>query len=364
MGNRERRDELLLLMALSGEMPADWVGGAAGSESYGAVLLTRLKQEGFVKLRSGDGLRGYLLRAKGKRYLLETYREDVEAFLTGAVCTNHVKSEPEKRLRLHRMSMVWITCHRAGIRIFAGEKPELFPAIHPIPYDSQQEQEDRGAFYYGTSEWKLETDQEIKGSRACGILLADTTYVVYNTMDSLMKWTQKTERNLRNRISMRLQKSRKGNLGGAVLFGKDMELLKRLLASDGGVKGNLFRLDDTYEKFYYIPFEEPMLQLRLLCDLKGQERLARFLSTALKEVQKERFGLEAGRDANGIPVYFCYLLELWQLRRIWSQRFLEGGRIFCFTYQARVLKEVFADHFVIEAIQPEKVYQYLGWKHG
>lgn len=362
MEKRERRDELLLLMALSGEMPADWVGRAAGSESYGAVLLTRLKQEGFVKPRSGDGLRGYLLRAKGKRYLLETHREDVEAFLAGAVCTNHVKSEPEKRLRLHRMSMAWIACYRAGIRIFASDKPELFPALHLSLYDSRKEQENGSAFYYGTSEWKLETDQEIKGSRACGILLADRAYIVYNTMDSLMKWTQKTERNLRNRISMRLQKSRKGNLCGAVLFGKDMELLKRLLASDGGVKGDLFRLDDTYEKLYYIPFEEPVLQLRLLCDLEGQERLSRFLSTALKEVQQERFGLEAGRDEKGTPVYFCYLLELWQLRRIWSQRFLEGGRIFCFTYQARVLKELFSDYFVIEAIQPEKVCQYLGWK--
>lgn len=363
MEKRERRDELLLLIAFSGEMPADWVGRAAGSESYGATLLTRLKREGFVKLRSGDGLRGYLLRAKGKRYLLETYQEDVENFLTGAVSTNHVKSEPEKRLRLHRMSMVWITCYGAGIRILHSEKPELFPALHPSLSGSVSAKGMTGAAYYGTSEWKLETDKEIKGSRACGILAADAAYIVYNSMGSLMKWTPKTERNLQSRISLRLQKSGNGNLGGAILFGNDMALIKRLISSDGGIKGNLFRLDDTYENLYYVPFDsEAYLQLYLLCDLDSQKRFSNFLGTTLKSIQKDVFGLEAGRDKNGVPVYFCYLLELWQLRRIWSLRMREGGRIFCFVYQAKVLKELFPEPFTIEAIRPEKVYRYLGWK--
>lgn len=39
---REKRDELLLLAAVSGEIPADWIGAAAGSKDYGAALLTRL----------------------------------------------------------------------------------------------------------------------------------------------------------------------------------------------------------------------------------------------------------------------------------------------------------------------------------
>lgn len=362
MGRRERKDELLLLMALCGEMPADWVGCAAGSDSYGAALLTRLRREGFIKLRSGNGLRGYLLRTKGKRYLLEKYQEDVESFLSGSVSTNHVKSEPEKRLRLHRMGMVWIACHAVGIRIFHSEKPELFPALHPSPSIKGEEGGIKGATYYGTAEWKLETDQEIKGSRACGILSADSVYIVYNTMDSLMKWTQKTERNLKIRISLRLQKSRKGNLGGAILFGAGMEVLERLICSDGGVKGNLFRLDDTYEQLYYIPFaREAALQLFLLCDSEGREKFKRFLSTALKTVGKEPYEQEAGRDGSGRPVYFCYLLELWQLRRIRSGHIREGGRIFCFTYQAKALQELFPESFAIEAIRPEKVYQYLGW---
>ena len=82
---------------------SDWIGRAVGSESYAAVLLTRLKREGEVKLRSKDGIRGYLLRNKAKQYLLVHYWDDVRLYLSGANSTNHVKSEPEKRLRLHRM---------------------------------------------------------------------------------------------------------------------------------------------------------------------------------------------------------------------------------------------------------------------
>lgn len=34
--------------------------------------------------------------------------DDFAPFLCGSVGTNHIKSEPDKRLRLYRMSMVWI----------------------------------------------------------------------------------------------------------------------------------------------------------------------------------------------------------------------------------------------------------------
>lgn len=101
-----RKDELLLLVAVSGELPADWIGIAVGSESYGAALITRLKKEGMLRQRKKDGLWGYLLSAKAKRYLLARYPEDVERYLMGSSSTNLVKSEPDKRLRLHRMSMM------------------------------------------------------------------------------------------------------------------------------------------------------------------------------------------------------------------------------------------------------------------
>lgn len=359
----DRRDELLLLTAVSGEIPADWIGRAIGSESYAAALLTRLKRDGEVKLRSRDGIRGYLLRSKAKQYLLIHYEEDVRAYLSGANSTNHVKSEPEKRLRLHRMSMVWIYFHRAGIRIFHSEKPELFPVLHQTPSGTTSLQDTTTAVYYGTMEWKQETDMEIKGSRACGVLAADRFYVVYNTLDSLMKWVPKTERNVRSRLDVRLRKSTGFTVNGAILMGIDMEMVKRILASDGGLKGNLFSLDDVYEHYYYIPFlSEAVIQLRLLGSEAGRTRFYRFLCGALKRVNDDRFALEAGEDKDGSLVYFCYMMELWQMKRIISQPLRSKGRVFCFTYQADILRSIMPECFKVEAIRPEKVYRYLGWK--
>lgn len=368
MRRREKRAEVLLLAAVSGEIPADWMGEAAGSKEYGAALLTRLKRDGAVKLRSKDGIRGYLLRAKGKRYLLEMYREDVELFLSGSRATNHIKSEPDKRLRLHRMSMVWIYFYRMGVGIFISDKPVLFPGFYPSPYSSMGVGERRGGKignYYGTAEWKLETDKEVSGSRACGILVGDEAFVVYNTMDSLMKWTPKIERNLRGRMEMRFRRFGFGEtrLYGAVMMGRDMDMLGRILGSDGGLKGNLYQVDETYEHIYFVPLvKEAAVQVRLLCSMEGREKLRTFLCGALSRVHENPFGMEAGTDGNGRKVYFCYLLELGLLRRIRAQGAARGGRVFCFTYQAKAVREVLGERFEVEAIRPEKVYQYLGWE--
>lgn len=359
----ERRDELLLLTAVSGEMPADWIGLAVGSESYAAALLTRLKRDGDIKLRSKDSIRGYLLRSKAKQYLLAQYPDDVRPYLSGAVSTNHVKSEPEKRLRLHRMSMVWIYFHRAGIRIFHSEKPELFPALHQALPGITAQGDSKTVSYYGTPEWKQDTDMEIKGSRACGVLAADRFYVIYNTMDSLMKWVPKIERNVRSRLEARLRKSKGFLPGGAIIMGTNMEMIKRILTSDGGLKGNLFSLDDVFESYYYIPFlPEAVIQLKLLGSEAGEKRFYQFLCSVLKHKNEDCFAPEAGVDENGNPVYFCYLMELWKLKRIVSLPLKRGGRIFCFTYQAEVLRFILPECFRVEAIRPEKVYRYLGWK--
>lgn len=346
----DKGDELLLLIALSGELPADWIGRSVGSDSYGAALLTRLKEDGMIKLRKRDGIRGYLLREKGKKYLMEKYQEDVEMFISGSSCTNHVKSEPSRRLRLHRMSMVWIFCRRAGVKIFCSEKPKLF------------NRKWRETSYYGTNEWKLKTDQEIKGSRACGLLIQDKAYVVYNTLDCRMKWQKKTERNLSARMTIRLRKMANVTLQGAILMGTGEEMIKTLLYSDGGLKGNLFQLDDVYEEYYYVPLcSEANLQFLLLCSREGNERLKSFLRQGLRQDSQLKGHLEEGIDRNGKPVYFCYLMGLWKLKRILERPIPKPGRIFCFSYQARELREIAPESFSVEAILPEKAAQYLGW---
>ena len=102
-----KRDILLKIIAISGELPSYLISMIIGSSSYAASLVTTLKKEGYIHVRSKDGLRGYILSRKGKTYLLSHYEADMRDYLTGARETNHIKSEKEKRLRLHRMSLAW-----------------------------------------------------------------------------------------------------------------------------------------------------------------------------------------------------------------------------------------------------------------
>ena len=359
----DKRDELLLLIAVSGEIPADWIGIAVGSESYGAALITRLKKEGMLRQRKKDGLWGYLLSIKAKRYLLDRYREDVEMYLGGASSTNHVKSELDKRLRLHRMSMVWIFCRKVGIGVFFHQKPALPWEMGRETKEEMIWEKSEWAAYYGTTEWKRPGDLEIKGSRACGLLMGSHCYIVYNTMDRLMKWVPKIERNLAGRLEIRMRKCGSPLLTGAIFFGMSMKMLLRLLESEGGIKGNLFALDDVYEHYYYIPLKmEAWLQLRLLCDDAANRRLMTFLGEMLKKIQKEERHLEDGWDRNDRPVYFCYLMDLRKLSRILKRPMLRPGKLVCFSYQAQALKAIFPEPFLIQALEPEKVAQYLGWK--
>lgn len=359
----DRRDELLLLVAVSGEVPADWIGIAVGSESYGAALITRLKKEGMLRQRKKDGLWGYLLSVKAKRYLLDRYREDVERYLMGSSSTNLVKSEPDKRLRLHRMSMVWILCRKAGIGIFAHQKTPLPWEIERQAEKEQIWEKSEWAAYYGTVEWKRPGDLEIKGSRACGLLMGNCGYIVYNIMDRLMKWVPKIERNLAGRLEIRMRTYGRISLAGAIFFGQDLSLIQRLLESEGGIKGNLFSLDDVYEHYYYAPLKvESWIQLRLLCEDTGNQRLMTFLGKALKIPPKDQRYLEDGWDQDGRPVYFCYLMDLWKISRILNRPLGKQGKLICFSYQAQALKEIFPESFQIQALEPEKTARYLGWE--
>lgn len=71
----KKEDVLLRLIAISGEMPAELVREVVGSESYAAVLVTKLKKEGFISVRNSGGYKGYILRSKGKSIFLPVMRK-------------------------------------------------------------------------------------------------------------------------------------------------------------------------------------------------------------------------------------------------------------------------------------------------
>ncbi len=348
-----KQDTLLVLIALSGELPADMAEAVIGSVSYTAAVLTRLKQEGYVLVRNKSGCKGYVLRAKGKRYVLAKFGEDTDFFLHGAAGTNHVKGEIDKRLRLHRMSKVWVFFWKTGIPIFRSEKPELF-------YKASED--GRGiTAYYGSQEFKGRTDA-VKGSRACGILLAgESGYIVYHSLSQRMRWAKKMERSVRSFVERESMKCGKLRRFDAVVMGDSIGLLAELLTSDGGVKGDLFQVDDIYEHYYYVPtIPEAEIQVQFLTDDRKRERFYRFLCTALNKIEHTEYCLSAGADGFGNPVYFCYELDMRRLLGIKQELEWKGkGSIFCFPYQRPVLESFFGREAMYREIVVEKVTAYL-----
>ena len=64
--------------------------------------MTSLKKSGLLRTYYRDRLRGYRLGAKAKAALLDGWPERFSPYLTGDTDTNRLKSEVNRRLRLHR----------------------------------------------------------------------------------------------------------------------------------------------------------------------------------------------------------------------------------------------------------------------
>ena len=351
----KKKDLLLITIAISGELPFEIVGEVVDSDSYGAAIITSLKQDGFISVRNRSGCKGYVLRARGKKYLLKEYETDTEFFLKGAIETNHVKSEIEKRIRLHRMSRAWVFFLKMGIPIFRSQKPILDENLRKSRNGEMQ------IAYYGSLEFKNGVDS-IKGSRACGLFVTgESGFIVYHTMSQKMKWAKKMERSMRTWAERLFMQQGISSTVDAIIVGDNITLMNELLESDGGIRGDLYQVNDIYEHSFFIPMcKEADVQIELLLDTKRRIRLHKFLCGILDTVEEREYSVHAGYDKSGKPVYFCYELELRHLKRVKHDLGWKNvGSILCLEYQKAALEKYFGKGVEIHEILTEKVKQYL-----
>ena len=348
-----KRDTLLKIIAISGELPSYLASMIISSSSYAASLVTTLKKEGYIHVRSKDGLRGYILSRKGKTYLLSHYEADMRDYLTGARETNHIKSEKEKRLRLHRMSLAWTHFFMQGCYIFPSQKPKIFSDAFFIKRET--------GTYYGSQELKEGTDK-IKASRACGLFLKNgEAFVVYQTMENLLKWAKKTEYAMRAWVEGKALRHNLSWGSDAMFLGNSMAFLLQILKSTGGLKNQLFQVDDTYEHYYYVPCLAifSVIQTDLIVDGKTTKYFEKFLYTMLDDIETQGFSVHAGYIKQR-RVYFCYEMELKHLIQVKMDLERRGnGVVVCLDYQAETLKEYFGEEVEMMVLVCQKVKQYL-----
>jgi len=226
------------------------------------------------------------------------------------------------------------------------------------------------AFYFSREMKSVgEEHLKIRSSRASGILLTENELLlVYNTGANLMKWEYQTELRCKVLMTTRFCQDAAtmlypGGQARALMLGADMEMALTLLNSTGGHKRQFFRLDGTFERFYFAPnTPEGETQVKILCSSEIREELRQLL---LSDLQPPQPGLRVEHDAlrdDGVPVLLAYEFDMEHLRRFRDslQMFGDFGLVVCFDFQQAVLEEYLVGLAEFQAVSLEKVRRRFG----
>ena len=358
--------KLLSLIALSGECSPDVLPRLGVSDSYGEKLITRLKEDGYIKTHYKDRLRGYRLTNKGKRLLLAQSSDRFSFYLTGSTDTNRPRSDYPRRLRLQQASLTYTLLSNASVTCFRDQKPLIFkdnapdrePATLPLPV------------FYHSRELKELGDEAVKinNSRVMGILLSQKCiYAVFYTGNALMKWEYRTELKVKALLSYHASRGilSKGAVNPwylpdtpikALIIGQDMDVGLKLLTSTGGYNKSYFYLDTSFDYFHYVP-DTPAgeTMVKLLCSPRLYAALRKLLLSDLQPPCTD-FGLEHDAVSDGLPVLLAFDFDMQRISRFHTALSLHGiyGHLLCFDFQKPVLTQYFGDSTTIETIDLSK----------
>lgn len=335
--------QLLELIALSGDFPADLLSRLPGGSTYKESVVKALKKEGLIRTFYRDHLRTYRLTARSKARLIAEQPRRFSFYLEGNSDTNLLKGEITRRLRLYQLAVVHVNMKLAGVQIFRDIKPEVFsPTGSPVSYVGEP------AFYSSreVKDMGLEATK-IRGSRMAGVLLAPSgVFPVYNNGSSMARWENRSELRVKALLQMELCQRRlhfqyQMNDVKAVLFGDSMELAYEVLVSGKEKKQNYFIFDGNYEHFYYLTNDYyGEVLLRLLCNPSMTAELDRVLGQGLGERIPNWHIENDAMDQNGEPVLYGYFFDLPRIARFNAALGLQGksGTLVCFDFQCDVLR--------------------------
>lgn len=358
-GKETLGNSLLGLTAISGELPVKLLPRFPGGGQYKEKVITELKKEKLLRTFNRDRLKGYRLTGKAKEKLLRDKPERFSFYLTGSIETNAVKTELSRRLRIHRLSEVYLTALNSGIEIFRDRKPPIFTG-NKGPYRIEI------PVYYGSREIKeaYQESMTARGSRMAGTLLTpDTVFMVYHTGASLFKWNSKWELRARAMLSQMFRIRLPGQYSyasiNALIFGDSMNPAVEIMegAGTGSLKCRI--LNSGFEHFHFVTLDHAgEVLLRLLSLREKRMRLNDILSADLTPCDTNLNGVECdGADPYGRPVLIAYTFDMPMICRFAVSLIRQGkeGVIICFDYQADVIQRLFHGYVQIQAISLDKL---------
>ena len=334
---------ILQIIAVSGEFPATFSSQFPGGSSYIESVIGKLKKDGLLRSYTKNGLRGLRLTASAKRLLLQKYPVDLAPYLTGASETNSLKSEPERRLRLHRMAEALLILHNAQIPSLPWEKPSIQdwlsnPTLFPV--------------YYSSREFKSlgSLCTKIRNSRMTGVLFTEQAiFPIYNMASTFPRWAYNAEIRLKAVLQTEFCRNAQFTISG-IVFGRSPMQIPAIL---NDMTQNHFLLDGSYPHFYFLTLDHfGAVGAIQLCRPDVQEQLNEILSENLLPPSPAMPIEHDALEQDGVPVLFSYLCDLPRLHRFRCALTLRNqtGSILCFDYQAEALQEVFGTQVNITSI--------------
>lgn len=339
---------VLVITALSGEIPTDLITHFSGGNQYKAKAVKRLKRDKLIRSFYRDGLRGLRLTTTAKKLLLEAYPDWLLPYLSGKAETNRLKSEIPRRLRLHRMAEVLVIMLNSGAAIFPWEKP-AFTKAKLIENHSQI----FSPTYFTSRELKEFGPQanKFRGARATGVLIRDRDmFLIYNTGAGEMNWNYKAEMRLKAFLQVEFPSRTQPS---AIVFGSSMSHMEPLMGIGSKFLHNYLILDENFRHFFYLTNDHHgEILLQILYDKGLRTTLDTILLENLSAGMPDATIVNDGYDEYGDPVLFGYLCDMPRIKRFDTALSLheQHGTLICFDFQEQSLRRICSPRVTLQCI--------------
>jgi len=355
-----RNEEILGLISLTIDFPCRLMNRFECSGRSAYRTIEKMIDDGYIKRYRKDGISSLRIMKKGQSILMDNNPGRFERTIEKK---RYSRSDLVKRLRLHRVASTYTTMRNSEVKIYMDEKPDLFSN------DEKEFIELNDTVFYSALEIKELGPEctKIKFSRSVGVLLCpdEKGFIVYNTDNSLMKWSSKAEQRLYGVLTgILLNKGIQVNDFVGLMIGNDMPTALIQLESKGGVKNSFFKLDNTFNEFYYIPAnKDGDKQLELLIDSEKRAKVRKNVMQSFR-LTDGLFPFAAdGVDTGGRVTLLAYEFDMERIRKFKSglEMFEKTGIVICFDYQRKVLEEYFGSLARIVTLNKDWVAKELKW---
>ena len=332
--------DFLELVAVSIDYPCRLMNRLGCSNRSAYRLIEKLISDGYIRKHKKDNLCSLRITKKGQSILL---KENPERFEKLMEKRRYCKSEVVKRLRWHRIASTYTSMRNAEVGIFFDEKPNLFSKT-----ENALTTIDKPVFYSAVEIKDLGPEcTKIKFSRAVGIMLCsnEVGFIVYNTDNSLMKWSSRAEQRLYGVLTgILLNNSVQVNDFAGIMIGNNMGTALTQLLSSGGVKNCFFKVDNTFNEFYYIPEDnDGDVLLRLLTNYEKRRKIRDMVMQSFRITNNMLPFASDGVDSEERATLLAYEFDMEKIRKFKSgiEMFEEPGIVICFDFQREVLEKYF-----------------------